>query len=224
MTNLGTRETIYSVFCFFKKGLKMTEQEVRALLLENMSKAAIQDQAFCATHRMIAERIFEKVGGRIITQDAMMHLRMLADAKSRVGLYAFLQDGRSAIDKNIDFFRGFLNVVELIEEAMIFVENNYETLNIHRNTRRSRSEISTTLEEFKKWHALFSTQVEKRGKINFSGSEVQSLNVLIDRTMLLILGRELFKKFAEEFNQANAYLNRCIEGITSGQESAGVIQ
>lgn len=197
----------------------MTEQEVRELLLDNMSKAKLQEQAFCVTHRMLAEKIFEKVAGQIIGKDAMMSLYMLADAKSRVSLYTFLENGDRAVDKDLDFYKGFLNIAELIEEALVFVENKWETLSIHRNTRRSHSEIITNLEDIKKWRSSISAQIEQSGRVELLGFEAQSLHCLTDWIMRLILGHELFGKFAEEFNQANAYLNRCVTGIAGGQQS-----
>lgn len=196
----------------------MTEQETRDLLLDNLRKTADQDSALCATQRMMTEKILQEIAGESVGQEAMMNLRILADAKSRLGYYACTICS-DVNDKPRAFYDGFINILELWEEAMSFVITNYVSGNTKENTRRSLEEIKGVVEDIKSLRNVLGNEIQNTGKFVFWGWERNLLNWLIDWATRLILGYDLFDILAKEYRRLIAYLNLCFNQISDNSHS-----
>ncbi len=199
----------------------MTEPEARDLMLNNLREINDRDGALCVTQRMMTERILQEIAGRTVSQEAMMNLRMLADAKSRLGYYALIEHDDIGEQSRV-FFEGFINIVEFWEEAMDFAVKNYEAANIKENTRRSREEMKKVLEDIRKWRSDLESQIQNSGEFIFYGWERNLLNWLIDWTTRLIIGYDLFDLYAKEYRRLIACLNLLFNQIYLNPQSGSV--
>lgn len=195
----------------------MIEHEARELLLDNLRKARDQNSALCATQRAMIVKILQEIAGESIGKKAMMNLRILADAKSRLSYYRFANHDNIGGESKF-FYKGFVNIIKLWEEIMNFVMADYTVANIKKNTGRSLKEIEHIVADIKNRRSNLENQIQNSGKFVFSVKDRDLLNRLIDWAMRLIMGYDLFDVFVREYSRLVDYLNLYLkQSLTDSQ-------
>lgn len=187
----------------------MDEKGVLDILAEHLIDRRTAE-ALALAYKDVGLILLTELRDPSLDEESWLTLQMINDAKSRLCFYNGLNLESGEADASADYIWGYLNILELLEEVMIFLLERYETLPFGGDLgkRWPKEAVIEMIEALKNKHSAYEDQLKMERRISLNSTEPRLLDGIFNTAYQAILGEEIWKIFMERFNRANAILRK----------------
>lgn len=186
----------------------MEEKEVRSILVEELTQKDTTD-AQMAAYLTILSKLLGKAIRQLALADAkkLELLKNIAYAKSRLCLFATISPD-STFSASEDVLKDGVFLYKTWLEVVDFLSENYDSLDLEFRTAWSKETLSEKRAIVAERYEKHRKQLETDKTLFLNKHDFAVMGGAFNWTIRLILGKEIFLGFAEEFGKALEVLRK----------------
>lgn len=198
----------------------MTSAEIMEIVATHLTSNP-SEEALVLSQRDVAISIIDKLVGQSLDEGFLEVLRLAAEVHSELSFFSSDDfQNSTALDLPVERLKTLLSMYVKFKEIISFLCQHYENLDFGEFSESIKKEdLKEIVDVLKVRYDAYDAQFRGSGTILFYSNDIMSIRHGIDFAQLIILGKEKFIQFMQEFNSANCMLKQIqTELLTQDEE------